>query len=112
MNPYNESVCEDPNTGRQIAYPLARGEVAKITFYEGGAGGFLVRRSGDNALVVIEWELGDGACTDRKGNMVPCAQSEQRVVSFHVPPGVKIHQRILQVDPEGVAHAFGCTDEP
>ena len=61
LHPLNEPMCADGD--HVIAYPLAHGEVAKLTFYEGGAGGYVVRRSGD-ALSVIHWTLEDYACED------------------------------------------------
>ncbi|HEX7700918.1 MAG TPA: hypothetical protein VF403_09355, partial [Kofleriaceae bacterium] len=40
MKPYNQPMCKKAD--RVDAYALARGEIAKLTFYEGGAGGYVI----------------------------------------------------------------------
>ena len=54
----NQVVC---NTS---AYPLGKRDVAKITFYEGGAGGYVARRKGSNLVVLSGIRL--TACAARR----------------------------------------------
>lgn len=106
LSPLNEPVC----AGKvMMAYPLERGEVAKITFYEGGAGGFLLRRAGAEALALVGWEQSDGACPDREGLPTVCPRKDRRVLQLHVPRAVTIHEEILEVDEHGERHPLDCT---
>jgi hypothetical protein len=100
LAPGNQAVCKTE------AYPLGRHEVAKITFYEGGAGGYLVRRAG-GVLSVVAWSLEDGACSDKHGAPGPCPQHEQVAVRLHAPD-VPIHEHIVELDAAGARHAFAC----
>jgi hypothetical protein len=102
LHAINQSAC------RGSAYPLERSEVAKITFYEGGAGGFFVRRAAKNALEVIEWNQTDGACESASGELVACPRSERVRAQFHVPAGVKIDESIELVDAKGNRTVFDC----
>jgi hypothetical protein len=105
MKPYNQPMCKQ--AGRVDAYALGKGEVAKLTFYEGGAGGYVIARSGDE-LSVIRWSLEDGACEDKHHQPVGCPRKDKRVARFHVPAGVKLHEQILEVDDKGARHPFDC----
>lgn len=91
-----------------IAYPLRKGDLAKLTFYEGGAGGYLVRRAGPEALAVIAWEQTDGACPLPNGDLGVCPPSETRVVKLHVPAHVKVHEAIVEIEPDGTRHPIDC----
>ncbi len=98
---YNQIACK---TG---AYPLEKNEVAKITFYEGGAGGYFVRRKG-NAYELVDWFLTDGACEDKKGNFTACPRQEKRVQTLDVPANAELVDTIVQVDATGKRKPFDC----
>lgn len=79
-----------------------------IAFYEGGAGGYFVRRTG-GVLSIVDWSLGDGACPDKHGNLGVCPRSEKVKFQLHSPAAAKIHEHIVEVDDAGTRHAFACT---
>jgi hypothetical protein len=102
LEPYNQVVC------KTSSYPLDKGEVAKITFYEGGAGGYYVRRTG-GVLAIVDWFLTDGACPDKHGNPGgPCPGTAKVKVQLHAP-NVPVHEHIVEVDDTGARHAFACS---
>ena len=105
LKPLNLPLCE--GVVNLVAYPLERGEVAKITFYEGGAGGFLVKRAASDVLSVIGWEQSDGAC-EVKGQVTMCPRHDKLVTKLHVPKGLEIRERIFELDAKGTRHAFDC----
>jgi hypothetical protein len=107
LYPYNQPVCAG-KTGF-IQYPLAKNQVAKITFYEGGAGGYFVRRTGD-VLEVVAWEQPDGACDGKNGELVACPGSEVIAFKLHVPKSVKIREAIVELDANGARTPLACTD--
>lgn len=112
LKPYNQSVCSGKAQVDQ--YPLADGEVAKITFFEGGAGGYLVKRS-RKGLVLIAWNQSDGLCEDPKTHEpAPCPRSERQVREFVVGPAVEVTQQLFVVDKSGKQSPIDCTsaDEP
>jgi hypothetical protein len=94
LKPLNQSACGGN------AYPLEKTEVAKITFYEGGAGGYFVRRKGADVLEVGTWDQGDGLGDPRH---------ETSVLRMHVPAKLKIHQAIFEVDAKGTRTPFDCS---
>jgi hypothetical protein len=101
LTPDNQVVC------KTSAYPLGKGEVAKITFYEGGAGGYFIRRSHD-VLSIVDWSLTDGACADKHGDPGPCPRDEKVKLRLHAP-NVPVHEHIIEIDAAGARHAFACT---
>ena len=102
LQPYNQSACKGD------AYPLQKREVAKLTFYEGGAGGFLVRREA-NALVVYTWAQTDGLCGS-VDKPVECPRNVKEVTSVAVTakPGAKVVESIVEIDEKGVRKPFDC----
>jgi hypothetical protein len=108
LHPLDEPMCA--NGDQVIAYPLAHGEIAKLTFYEGGAGGYVVKRSGDE-LSVIHWTLADYACEDKHHHTIACPNHDKRVARFHVPANVKLHEQIVEVDDHGERQPFDCKQE-
>jgi hypothetical protein len=90
------------------AFPLRTDEVGKITFYLAGFGGFVVRRDGD-ALAVIAWEEEDGACASPHGRLVVCPRRDTVIAKLHVPEGLALTEKIVELDAKGVRHAFDCT---
>lgn len=87
---YNQSVCHS------TAYPLEKDQISKITFYLGGAGGYFVKKVGDD-LDVYSWSQSDGACPDEKGGLTACPVYEHIVVRIPIPSGVKISERIVEI---------------
>jgi len=104
LYPYNQIEC---NTD---AYPLSKTEVAKITFYEGGAGGYLVRRELQDTLVVVDWSLTDGACEGPGGEPVACLPYEKILTTYKVPVGATVKQRIVEADAKGAREPFSCAE--
>jgi hypothetical protein len=103
LQPYNQSACKGD------AYPLAKGELAKLTFYEGGAGGYIVRRKGD-ALVVYSWAQTDGLCgTVEKPEECPRNEKQVASVAAQAKSGAKIVERIVEVDDKGARKPFDCS---
>ncbi len=105
LYPYNQAWCHtEPSQ-----YPLAKGELAKITFYEGGAGGYVIRRKGDS-LVVYSWNQTDGLCGD-VDKPVECPKNEKKVATIVVKakPDAKVVEQILEVDDKGVRQPFDCS---
>ena len=103
LMPYNQSACKGD------AYPLARGELAKLTFYEGGAGGFYVKWKA-GALFIYSWAQTDGLCgTVEKPE--ECPRNEKQVASMGVKATTKakIVERIVEVDDKGVRKPFDCS---
>jgi len=88
------------------AFPLKRGEVAQLTFEEGGFGGF-VTRVDDTALEIVEWNLSDGAC-DVHGQPAPCPRHDKLAARMHVPAGTKLVEHVQLVDEHGAPHPFKC----
>ncbi|HTL36773.1 MAG TPA: hypothetical protein VL326_26745 [Kofleriaceae bacterium] len=105
LYPYNQAWCHSEPS----QYPLTKGELAKITFYEGGAGGYVIRRKGD-ALVVYSWAQTDGLCGS-VDKPVECPKNEKQVASITVKakPGAKVVEQILDVDAKGVRKPFDCS---
>jgi hypothetical protein len=87
--------------------PLRRGELAQLTFEEGGFGGFIARRAGD-ALEIVAWEQEDGACDDH-GKPVACPRRDKLVAHLHVPAGATLGEVIELVDAKGARHPFPCS---
>jgi hypothetical protein len=101
MVPSYQSMCGG------TAFPLKHGELAQINFEEGGFGGFLVRRAGDDVLEVVEWSQEDGAC-EIHGKMTACPRKDKLVASMHVPAGIAVHEHLFDVDAHGTRTAFSC----
>jgi hypothetical protein len=102
----NQSACAGKVSIEQ--YPLDKGEVAKITFYEGGAGGYFVRRVAPLQLALYSWELGDGACPDAKGEPGACPRKEKKLRTIAVPAGAAIVQKLMMVDAKGKQTPYAC----
>lgn len=100
--PENETVCAGPQ------YPRGPDEVAKITFYEGGAGGFTVRRRADGALDVVRWSQDDGACPDDAGEVQACPVEEHTIATVPLPQGRRVAESIRLLDARGREGAFDC----
>lgn len=101
LKPYNQAVCKSG------AYPYEVGEIAKITFYEGGAGGYFIRYT-KPGYELVDWGQGDGACDDGKGGMTVCPRSEKRVQTLDLPADGKFVESIVEIDDAGKRHALSC----
>lgn len=102
LYPINQPICAHVQHTTQ--YPLARDELAKITFYEGGAGGYFVRRNGD----VVAWDQGDGACIGKHHQLVACPRKVKTVAKLALPANARVHERVIEVDAKGVPRPFDC----
>lgn len=101
MVPTYQSICGNK------AFAPNRGELSQINFEEGGFGGFLVRRAGDDALEVVEWTQEDGACIVH-GKMTACPRKDKVVASMHVPAGVTVREHVFELDAHGKRTPFSC----
>jgi hypothetical protein len=93
--------------GGSNAFPLGKGEVGELTFFEAGYGGFIVKRSGD-ALIVTAWELEDGACAGKHGEPTACPRRDKQVARLHVPAKLKLEESIVEVDAKGNRTPLDC----
>lgn len=100
--PYNQPVCQT------TAYPLEPGEVAKITFYEGGAGGYFVRRTAQGELEVGSWSWTDGACAGPAGDPVACPRGETIVTRIQVLASITVQEAIVTASATGGRTALEC----
>jgi hypothetical protein len=103
LQPYNQSACAGD------AYPLQKDELAKLTFYEGGAGGFIVKRVGD-MLVVYSWAQTDGLC-GTVDKPVECPRNLKRIANVveYRRAAMGVDERIVEVDDKGVRKPFDCS---
>lgn len=103
--PFNQSVCSS------TAYPLAAGELAKITFYEGGAGGYVVRRGEGGGLELVAWSQTDGACADeRTGDPITCPPMYERVQTIEAADNARVEETIVEVDATGTRAPMSCAE--
>jgi hypothetical protein len=106
LKPYYQAVCPDEEGAR--GYALETDEVAKITFTEGGAGGYVVKRT-PRGLALIEWGQSDGTCPDEEtGELAACPRTETEVQMLTTPANVQLSHRIVRVDAAGVQSPFEC----
>jgi hypothetical protein len=91
-----------------IKYPYDKDEVAKITFSEATAAGYLVRRSGTKGkLELVSWELGS-KCTLPDGKTGPCPRKDKVEGTFDVDAGLAITDRIVIEGGSGRQLAYEC----
>ena len=86
LNSYNQIIC---HTG---AYPLVKGELAKLTFYEGGASGYLVKRGATADVLEIHWwAQTDGACESPTTHQLgACPVEDELRGQLHIPAKAKL----------------------
>lgn len=107
LKPYNQSVCA---TTDGSPYHLEGTEVAKITFKEGGAGGYLVRR-GQRGFELVAWEDG-GLCEDKKTRqLTKCGAGKKLVRMIAAPANAKVIEKLMVADKAGKQTAFDCKAE-
>jgi hypothetical protein len=103
----NQSVCQSAGS-TTAPYARERDEVAKITFYLGGAGGFFVRRSPRDTLTIGEWNQSDGACVDALGAVDACPRKEKAIAKMPVPSAALIAEALIEVQEAAKETAFDC----
>jgi hypothetical protein len=108
LRPYYQPVCAGRSKLPSAETPLGHGEVARITFDEGGFGGYIVRRADNDTLEVIAWSLGDGACDDH-GKPVACPRKDSVVTKISAPAAATVHEHLVRIDDHGNHHPFACT---
>jgi hypothetical protein len=105
--PFHQSVC------KTTTFPLGPHEVARITFEEGGAGGYVVRRKPENTLDVLAWSQSDGACIDeRTGDMIACAVTYETVKKLPIRRDATIEEALVEVDASGTRKSIVCAEAP
>ncbi len=96
--PLNQSVCGD----KQIAYKKVAGEVAKITFYIGGASTFAVRRPSPGMLEIESVEGSDGYCPNND------CDTRKSLVKIPIPEDARIVEAITDIQAAGKEAPFDC----
>ncbi len=110
LNATYQSVCH-PDKTESYAYPMGADDVAKITFEEGGVGGYLVKRV-DGKLVLFTWGQSDGACEDPKTKEITeCPISTKQARVLDAPATAEVIQRLLVVDAAGKQAPIDCNKE-
>jgi hypothetical protein len=89
---------------------LKHDEVARLTFYELGVGGWVLKRDGDE-IKIYSWSVSDGACQDKHHNVVACPVNEKLVTSVKVPGDEKLRERVFELDAKGKRNAFVCDNK-
>jgi hypothetical protein len=97
--PLNQSVCGD----KQVAYKKTPGEVAKITFYVGGASTFAVRRSSPGMLEVESVQGADGYCPNND------CDTKSLLVKIPIPDDARIVEAISDIEAAGKEAPFDCS---
>jgi hypothetical protein len=105
LKPYNQPACA--NKDDPASYPLPKGALAQITFFEGGAGGYYVKRKAPDVIEILTWEQEDGLC-DVNGKPTMCPRREAAAVRMHVPAKLAVHEVIFNVDASGNRTPFDC----
>jgi len=106
LGAYNQVICHKDGG----PYPLAPNEVAKLTFYEGGASGYAVVRNAQDVLEIHHWSQTDGACDGPNHTMVACPISDQLVTRFHIPQDAKTVGSAVFVTRDGKQSKIVCGD--
>lgn len=96
--PANQSVCGD----KQIAYKKAPGEVAKITFYVGGASTFVARRASAGMLEIESVQGSDGYCPTND------CDTKLPLVTIPIPDDARIVEAISDIQGPGKEGPFDC----
>jgi hypothetical protein len=105
LRSYNQVMCK---TG---AYPLGKAEVGKLTFDEGGASGYAVKRTAPDVLEIHSWAQTDGACESPTGELVACPVADELKRKLHVPAGVKITGGTVFTTEHGKLQKLACDSE-
>ena len=91
------------------AYRLDPDELAKLTFYEGGASGYRVTRPSPDVLEIRHWSQSDGACEDPKTHaLTACPADDEVVAKLHVPATAKVVGGAIALVDHGKRAPFSC----
>jgi hypothetical protein len=96
--PLNQSVCGD----KQVAYKKVAGEVAKITFYVGGASTFAIRRPSPGMLEVESVQGSDGYCPNND------CDTRKSLVKIPIPVDARLVEAITDIQAAGKEAPFDC----
>ena len=96
--PLNQSVCGE----KQVAYKKVAGEVAKITFYIGGASTFAVRRPSPGMLEVESVQGSDGYCPNND------CDTRKSLAKIAIPDDARIVEAITDIQAAGREAPFDC----
>jgi len=98
LQPQNQSVCGD----KQIAYKKMVGEVAKITFYVGGATTFAAKRLAPGMLAIESVAGSDGYCPTDDCDV------RKTLVTIPIPEDARIVEALSDVQGPGREAPFAC----
>ncbi len=98
LEPLNQSVCGS----KQVAYKKERGEVAKITFYIGGASTFAVRRVRPDLLEVASVSGPDGYCPANDCDV------RRTYATIPIPADATIVEALRDISAPGQEAPFDC----
>jgi hypothetical protein len=100
--PENQSACGGPQYAKEPA------EIAKLTLYEAGAGGFAVRRRAGGSLEIVHWAEDDGACPGDGGEVEACPVEVRQVATLPAPGNRRVVESIRLVDARGRERPYVC----
>lgn len=108
---HHQSVCA--TVAKAAGYgQLGPDEVAKITFAEGGEGGYLVRKT-KAGFELVAWEQAHALCKDpRTGRLDGCPPTRKLVRRLNLPPNAKLVEKLVHADRVGKRTPFDCTADP
>lgn len=98
----NQSVCAES----QLAYKRGPGEVAKVTFYMGGAVTFAVKRTSPSLLEIVKTVASDGNCPEHNCAVV------RRIASIPVPADARVKEAVTIIESVANEHPFDCGGAP
>jgi hypothetical protein len=101
----NQTAC------KTSSYPNEGDDVAKLTFYYGGAGGFSVKRASQSTLGAFAWSQPDGLCMNAQGQPDACPGSQRRIALIQVQSDDPIEETIIELDPRAREQRLVCTGE-
>ncbi len=102
LHAQNQSVCAES----QLAYKKGPGEVAKITFYMGGAVTFAVKRTSPSLLEIVKTVASDGYCPEHNCAVV------RRIASIPVPADARVKEAVTIIESVANEHPFACDGTP
>jgi len=100
--PLNQSVCG----AKQVAYKREGSEVAKLTFYIGGAATFAVSRPKPNVLELTTTRSTDGYCPEND------CETRTRVATIPIPAETVVTEAVTVIDGPGKERPFDCEERP